>query len=170
MRKRWLSHLSTLLMVVGVWAAVHMWQTRDIAYTALPSASQPWALQAPDAPDNLQAWAQQYPNRPTLVYVWATWCTICKFQAPTVQALMDQGIPVLTVAMQSGSEAAVLQHMSQKQHAWPTVNDPSGQLAQTLGAHSVPTWLVVHNGQVVSSAVGFTPSWTLRLRLWWAQV
>jgi thiol-disulfide isomerase/thioredoxin len=171
MFKRWRSHVSTVLMVVGVWAAVHFWQTRDIAYTALPDASQDWALKAPNAPDNLQAWAQQYPDRPTLVYVWATWCTICKFQAPTVQGLMDQGIPVVTVAMQSGTEAAVLQHLGQNQHAWPTVNDPSGQLATALGARSVPTWLVVNtNGQVVSSAVGFTPSWTLRLRLWWAQV
>jgi hypothetical protein len=77
---------------------------------------------------------------------------------------------VVTVAMQSGAESAVLQHLGQNQQAWPTINDPSGQLAQMLGARSVPTWLVVHKGQVVSSAVGFTPSWTLRLRLWWAQL
>jgi thiol-disulfide isomerase/thioredoxin len=170
MLKRWLSHASTVLMVVGVWAAVHFWQTRDIAYTALPNSAQSWALKTLEAPNNLLAWAQQYPDRPTLVYVWATWCTICKFQAPTVQGLVEQGIPVVTVAMQSGSEEAVLQHLVQKEHAWPTINDPSGQLATALGARSVPTWLVVHRGQVVSSAVGFTPSWTLRLRLWWAQV
>lgn len=168
--QRWRSHLFTALMVLAVWTAAHLWQTRDIAYTALPNTPQPWALQASGAPDNLLAWTQQYPRRATLVYVWATWCTLCTFQAPTVQSLMDRGIPVVTVAMQSGDPHGVLQHLSQASHAWPTINDPSGQLASALGAHAVPTWLVVNaRGHVVSSAVGLTPSWTLRLRLWWAQ-
>ena len=55
-------------------------------------------------------------GQPTLVYFWATWCGICTLTSPAVNNIAedssDLGYQIKTVALSSGSDQALQQHMS----------------------------------------------------------
>ncbi|MCK6416973.1 MAG: hypothetical protein QG643_441 [Pseudomonadota bacterium] len=165
LRKRWRAHTLNLLMLLGVLAGTHWWQTRNLPAGPLPAL--PLELTSGERL-SLEQWRARHPGQATALYVWAHWCPICRVQEPTVTRL-QQDHPVLTVALQSGQAAQVVQLQQQRQLPWTTAVDPEGQLAGALGVHAVPTLLVIDaQGKVTGSSVGYTSAWGMRLRLWWA--
>lgn len=114
---------------------------------------------------NLATLSQQ---RPVLVYVWASWCGVCKLTTPTVAALSQHGTQVVSVALRSGSDARVATWLDKKGVRGFAVNDESGALGQRWQISATPTFIVLHQGKVVSTSSGWTSSWGLKLRLWWA--
>ena len=41
-------------------------------------------------------------NKPILIHLWATWCPICKVEAPNIQKI-SENFEVLTIAVKSGT-------------------------------------------------------------------
>lgn len=171
LQRSWRDHLGTLLLVLVVVFAVQAWQTRDVP--AGPAPDLVFTLIHPDGSQTestLSAWRAQHPDQPVALYVWAEWCPICRVQEPSITRLARDW-PVLTVAMQSGSPAAVRRVLTQRQLPWPTANDPRGDLADLLGFQSVPAFVVVDGqGHLRSATVGYTSGIGMRLRLWWAKL
>lgn len=166
---RWRSHLATLAMVLAVFGGVHLWQTRDVPTGPAPDLN--FTLLQPDGSrveTSLAEWRAQHAGRAVAVYVWAEWCPICKLQAHNVQSLLDANLPVLTIAMRSGTADQVALAMRKRHIAWPAAIDPRGEMAQALGFNAVPAFIVVDaQGQLRGASVGYTSELGMRWRLWW---
>lgn len=73
-------------------------------------------------------------NKAVLIDFYADWCGPCKMSAPHVEALAEEKADVLKVAK---------------------VNiDESPELATKYGVMSIPTFVLVKDGQVLAKAVG----------------
>ncbi|MFQ2367847.1 protein disulfide oxidoreductase [Aeromonas enteropelogenes] len=109
-------------------------------------------------------------GKPLLVYYWASWCGVCRFTTPTVETLWQEGDNVLTVALRSGSDAQLREGMAKKGLTFPIHNDESGALAARWQVGVTPTFLIVKDGELVSSTTGWSSGLGLTLRLWWASL
>lgn len=111
----------------------------------------------------------QLRGQPALVYFWGSWCPVCAAQQGTLDGLV-QDYPAVTVAMQSGSEAEVAAYLREQGLAWPTINDPQGDIARAFGVRGVPAVFVLDAaGNIRFVTRGYTTGPGLRLRLWWVR-
>lgn len=164
-RRRWLSLGRTILiygaLLLVVATAMSAWQLRDA-----PSGTAP-AIQG-NGLDGTAIDLTAYRGEPVLIYFWATWCTICKLEAPTINAIA-RNHNVLTVASWSGDAGEVAKHVESTDFGAPVLVDGDGQWAERYGVRAVPALFVVDGaGELRFATSGYTPGLGLRLRLWWA--
>lgn len=159
--KRWLREGLFLLLIVSA----ALWGMDWLRSPTLPVdlAQQPLSSLQGDV--NL---AELSRDRPVLIYVWATWCGVCKLTTPSVAALSQNGTQVVSVALRSGSDARVATWLEKKGVQGIAVNDENGALSERWQINVTPTFIVLHQGKVVSTNSGWTSAWGLKLRLWWA--
>jgi len=109
-----------------------------------------------------------FAGKPVLVHFWATWCPICRAEQGSIDALA-RDVPVITVAMQSGSREEVIQFLRKETLSFPVLNDPDGVIAAQWGVRAVPASFIVDGaGQIRFLEIGYTTGVGLRLRLWLA--
>ncbi len=146
-----------LILVVAT--AISAWQMRDAASGTAPALSgeDPWG-EAVELAD--------YAGEPVLIYFWATWCPVCKLEAPTINAL-ERRHNVITVA--SWSEPGEIgEHVEESGFRPPVLVDHDDRWAEAYGIQAVPAFFVVDgDGTIRFTTSGYTPSLGLRLRLWW---
>lgn len=107
-------------------------------------------------------------NRTAVVYFWGSWCGICKHTSPAIQRLHEAGVPVLGVALQSGSAEEAAAYMRQNGLSFDTANDPQGEMSRQWQVAVTPTVVLVKNGKTVHSTTGIGSYWGLRARVWLA--
>jgi peroxiredoxin len=111
---------------------------------------------------------KQLEGQSALLYFWASWCGICDAMEGAIDSV-SADYAVMTVAMQSGDREAVIAHLQKKGLNFPVIADESGEISRRYGLHAVPAFFVLSpSGEIVSSGMGYTTSWGLRLRLWLA--
>lgn len=160
-KRRWVRWLIEALVVVALLAAVNWYRARDMASGPAPEIQGRLLDGAP------VAWSQ-YRGQPLLIHFWATWCPICRTEESSIDSIADDKA-VLTVAMQSGSEAEVAAYMQERQASFPVLVDDDGLLAQRYGVTGVPASFIVDGkGNIRFVEVGYTTELGLRARLWWA--
>jgi thioredoxin 2 len=103
-------------------------------HTALP-----WIT---DADDDTFAVVVEQATIPVLIDLWAPWCGPCRMVTPALENLARQ---------YAGQVKLVKINV-----------DESPQVGQRFGVRGIPTLLVLHRGQVVSSQVGAAPEPALR--------
>lgn len=161
--RRLASRILSLTALLTAVILVHLWQTRDLVEGSAPVLSG----------QTLQGeWfdLDSQTQRPLLIHFWASWCPVCKLERGGIESL-SRGFPVITVAMQSGSDTEVTRVIEQDQLQFPVINDPQGKLASSWRVRGVPTsYIVGGDGKIRFSSVGYTLPMTLRLRLWLAEI
>ncbi len=107
-------------------------------------------------------------KKPLLIHFWATWCPICKLEAPNIQIIANH-YDVLSIAVKSGSDIFLEQYMKTHQLSYKIYNDEDGSLAREYKVPAYPTTFIYNTkGELVFSEVGYTSLWGLWLRMWWA--
>ena len=111
---------------------------------------------------------QDYRGKPLLLHFWASWCSVCKLEQGSINAVSADH-PVLTIAMQSGTAEEVSDYLAQQGLDFPVLVDEQGDLARRFGVRGVPTSFILDpSGRITFAEVGYTTGWGLRARLWWA--
>ncbi len=149
-------------IVLIVFLAVRAWMARDMA-----------AGQAPEFEaqllDGTPVTLANYADEPMLLHFWATWCPICRLEEGEIVRL-SQSHPVLTVAMQSGAEEEVRDHLNERERELAVINDPQGALAARYNVRGVPsTFIIDPDGEILFRKQGYAPPLELRFRLWLAR-
>jgi thiol-disulfide isomerase/thioredoxin len=93
------------LLLIVLLAGIRIWQQRDMVGGAAPS------LQGKLLDGSAYALSTK-PAHPVLVHFWATWCPICRAEQDSIAAIAHDNPNVITVAMQSGSQTEVAQHLA----------------------------------------------------------
>lgn len=149
-------------VVVLVFMAIRAYQHRDIATGMAPALAGTTLTGTPYV-------LADAAERPVLVHFWATWCSICRLEQGSIDALA-RDYPVITVAMQSGAESEVQRHLTEQGLSFAVINDPSGEIAKRWGVHAVPASFIVDAGNRVKFVeVGYTTDAGLRARLFMAR-
>jgi thiol-disulfide isomerase/thioredoxin len=111
---------------------------------------------------------QQLRGRPAVVHFWASWCPVCELEQGMVDALADE-VPMITIAMQSGTMSEVRDYLARQEVDYPVVNDEQGTLSARYGVKAVPASFVLDSeGRVRFATRGYTTGWGLQIRLWLA--
>ncbi|WP_373776985.1 protein disulfide oxidoreductase [Glaesserella sp.] len=108
--------------------------------------------------------AQISHNQPMLLYFWGSWCTFCKFTSPAIQQLTEQGVPILTVAIKSGTDQEVSDYLRENNYSFTTISDPMGEFAKSWDIQATPTILIIKDGKMINHTTGLTSYWGLRVR------
>jgi thiol-disulfide isomerase/thioredoxin len=102
------------------------------------------------------------------VVFWATWCSVCKAEASNIEAVAKDW-PVISVAMQSGERHEITEYLKERDLKLPAIADDDSDIADAWGVRVVPAHFVVDGaGNIRFRVVGYTTTWGLRARLWWA--
>ena len=109
-------------------------------------------------------------DRPILVHFWATWCPTCKAEAENIQTISEK-FEVITIALKSGSDKEIQEYRKNRNLNFKVVNDKDGYLTNKFGVSIFPTTIIYDkNREVIFSEVGYTSTWGLWLRMWYASL
>ncbi|QOY55102.1 redoxin domain-containing protein [Candidatus Sulfurimonas marisnigri] len=105
---------------------------------------------------------------PILVHFWATWCPVCKVEAGNIQRI-SESFQVITIALKSGSDAEIQDYLSLNHLNYKVINDSSGSITADFDVSIFPTTIIYdRNRKVLFSDVGYTSTFGLWIRMWWA--
>lgn len=109
-----------------------------------------------------------YQKKPLLIHFWATWCPTCKLEASNIQTLCEH-YDVLTIAVKSGTDESINAYLKEHGFSFKVINDQEGILAGKFSVPAFPTTFIYDTeSTLVFSEVGYTSTWGLFLRMWWA--
>lgn len=151
-----------ILVFLLVYLAARAWMQRDIITGPVPEVKG-ISLTA----EKIDISSKH--ERPLLLHFWASWCGICRFEQDSIEAIsLDH--PVVTIAMQSGTDEEVRQFLTENKLTFKVLNDEDGVISKRFGITGVPaTFIINRQGEIVYKEVGYTSEWGLRLRLWLAE-
>jgi len=109
-------------------------------------------------------------DKAILVHFWATWCPTCKIEASNIDTI-SKNYQVITIAVKSGSNAEIANFLQENNLHFKVLNDKSGLVSQEFNIAAYPTTFIYDkNRELVFSEVGYTSTWGLWLRMWWANL
>jgi len=104
-------------------------------------------------------------GKPLLLHYWAVWCPTCKLEASNIEAVSKE-YNVLTVAVNSGSDAKVKAYMQEHDLNFKVINDVEGDWAKRFKVEAYPTTFIYDNkGELRFTEVGYTTTAGLLARL-----
>jgi thiol-disulfide isomerase/thioredoxin len=107
-------------------------------------------------------------NKPILIHIWATWCPTCNAEASNIE-FISKHYDVVSIAVKSGSNNEIKKWMDANDYTFNVVNDESGLIASHFNIGVFPTTFIYDaQNNLVFSEVGYTSTWGLFLRMWWA--
>jgi thiol-disulfide isomerase/thioredoxin len=160
--KKWSKEIaSTAILIFVIVNAVSFFRSPDIPDKNLPE------INTLLTDDELYS-TLDYTGKPLLIHFWATWCPTCKLEAANIQSL-SQEYDVLTIAVKSGSNEKINSYLKEHDLSFKVINDAQGLLSQQFSVPAFPTTFIYDKeGKLSFTEVGYTSTWGLYLRMWWA--
>jgi len=107
-------------------------------------------------------------DKPIMIHFWATWCPVCKIEAPNIQRV-SKDHNVITIASQSGTDEEIKEYLKENDVDFEFINDYDNSYAEQFNITVFPTTLIYDKDKnLVFSEVGYTSTLGLYLRMWWA--
>lgn len=113
----------------------------------------------PDLQGNPVVLSSFYGKKVVFVNIWATWCTACRKEMPTMQALYERfkgdDFEILAVSIDALGAKAIIPFMKELGLTFPALQDTSGSIQQLYGTTGVPESFVVDKrGKIALVEVG----------------
>ncbi|MEE9492642.1 MAG: protein disulfide oxidoreductase [Gammaproteobacteria bacterium] len=160
-KKHWCRYLVNFGLLIVLFSGIHWYQTRHVISGAAPDIE---AIALKGKVLSLR----EMRGRPVLVHFWATWCPVCKLENAAIESIARK-YAVLSVVIDDTEVDVVVKYMEKHQLTYPTVHDPSAEIALRYGVTGVPASFIIDGeGNVRFVEVGYTSGPGLRARLWWA--
>ncbi len=153
----WIPVLIILVIVVGTLL------TREgnlEGYKARPKIGEPAIdFTYPDLEGNPVALSSFYGDKVVFVNIWATWCTSCKAEMPTMQALYDKfkgdDFEILAISIDALGAKAIIPYMKDMGLTFPALQNLNGDIQKLYGTTGVPeSFLVDKQGNIAMLEVG----------------
>ena len=107
-------------------------------------------------------------NEPIMIYFWGTWCPLCKVQSQNIEKI-SKNFNVLSVALNSGNDERISEYLKSRDLHFKVINDTDGILAHKYNVTVFPTTIIFDkDGNEIFSDVGYTTTFGLWIRMWWA--
>ena len=107
-------------------------------------------------------------EKPIMIHFWATWCPVCKIEAANIQRV-SKHYNVLTIVSQGNTDKEIKEYMKENNVNFKFINDHEKSYAKQFNITVFPTTLIYDkNKNLVFSDVGYTSTFGLYLRMWWA--
>ena len=107
-------------------------------------------------------------DKAILVHFWGTWCPVCKVEAPNIDIISKQ-YEVITIAVDSKNNENIKKYLKQNNVKFKVFNDEYSKYSSQYNIAVYPTSFIYDkNGKLVFTEVGYTSTWGLKLRMWWA--
>ncbi|MEA3512849.1 MAG: redoxin domain-containing protein [Campylobacterota bacterium] len=104
-------------------------------------------------------------KKPILIHFWATWCPVCKVEAPNIEKL-SKDYEVITIAVNSKN---IKQYLKENDLSFKVYDDKDNSYANKFNISVYPTTLIYDkNKSLIFSEVGYTSTLGLQLRMLWA--
>lgn len=109
-------------------------------------------------------------TKPLVIHFWADWCPVCKVEAPNIQTI-SKDHQVLTIAVDSGEDQKIKEYLKKEGFDFKTVNDSDSKLAGYFNISVFPTTFIYdRDKKLIFSEVGYTSTFGLKLRIFWASL
>ena len=109
-------------------------------------------------------------NKPILIHFWSTWCPTCKIEASNIQTI-SENFNVLTIAVNSGENSDINKYLNKNNLDFKVINDKDSFYARKFNITVFPTTLIYDkNKNLMFSDVGYTSTFGLWVRMWWAEL
>ncbi|MBN2815502.1 MAG: redoxin domain-containing protein [Campylobacterales bacterium] len=150
-----------LLFITILSNALSIYKSQDINKNNLPNIETKLINNQPYLPQE---------NTPLIVHIWATWCPTCKIEIDNIERIAKH-YNTITIAVNSGSNYEIKRFLDENNIHLDVVNDKEGTFAKLFNVNAYPTTLIYNKKrELVFSEVGYTSSFGLFLRVWWASL
>ncbi len=107
-------------------------------------------------------------NEPIMLYFWGEWCPVCKMQSKNIETVSKK-FNVLSIAVKSGNNIEIEEYLKSQNLSFRVFNDQDSSMAQKFKISIFPTIIIFDkDGNEIFSDVGYTTTFGLWLRMWWA--
>ena len=98
-------------------------------------------------------------GRPVLINIWATWCSPCREEMPSMNALYKdygaKGLAMVAIATDTGGKAVVTPFIQTYGLTFPVLLDPQDIVGRQLQVSGLPTsYLLDKRGRVIGLVIG----------------
>ena len=98
-------------------------------------------------------------GRPVLINIWATWCSPCREEMPSMNALYNdysaKGLAMVAIATDTGGKAVVAPFIQTYGLTFPVLLDPQNMVGTQLQVLGIPTsYLLDKRGRVIDFVIG----------------
>jgi len=108
-------------------------------------------------------------GKPLVLHFWATSCPACKLEAPNIETVSEK-YEVLSIALNSGSDAQVNAYMKENELSFKVLNDKDGEWGRAFKIGVYPTTFIYDaKGELRFTEVGYTTTAGLLARLEWVE-
>ena len=109
-------------------------------------------------------------EEPILVHIWATWCPTCKLEAGNIERI-SKHYQVLSIVVKSGNDKEITEYMQEHNLHFKVINDTNGEFSSQFKIAAFPTTFIYNkNRELLFSEVGYTSTFGLWVRMWWASL
>lgn len=146
------------LLLLGISTALNYWRAPKLDSDTLPTIQETLI-------DGSSFDSTLLKGKPLLINFWGTWCPICDQEASNIEAVSKK-FNVLTIAVNSNSNARIKKWMKDKGVSYPVLNDANGIWAAAFKVTVFPTNFIYDSrGKHKFTETGYSTTMGLMARM-----